>query len=618
MKKLHLVLIASLFVFSALGYSDTILVPADQPTIQAGIDAAVTGDTVLVAAGTYYERIDFKGKDLVVTSESGPSATIIDGEQVGPVVTFDRGETAAAELSGFTITSGDTNNGGGIYCSESHPTITGNIIEENCASNSGSGIYCNKCGPIITNNVIRGNAGESAVSFWLCYYETPLLADNLIEGNYSKSSGGGVNCTSCSPEIHGNVITNNVTDSSGGGIACYGGDPVIMGNTITYNQANVAHGRGGGIYLTGSSKAHLIDNVISHNYAVCGGGVTCEPGTAQTAEIVGNEISHNTGDDYGGGICCYTGVCYVIGNTIVDNNSTSGGGMTFFIGSKAIVKENTVAHNSADNGGGLYFSTDSFPAGIQPALISNLVVSNTATYNGGGVFCDDAFPKMVNPTIANNTAADGGGLYVTGNGEPQIINGIVWHNDAPTHAQISILAGDAYVYNSNIQGGWVGIGNIDADPLFVDQPDGDFHLTHGSPCRDAGDNAMINQAFDFEGDRRKAFGTVDMGADEFYNHLYCTGDFVSGGSVEGKLIGPPGFWPVGLFLGSGILETPLQHNWGDFYLESPWYLIPLVPIPSDGVLRIPANLPSIPAPYDIYMQALIGWKLSNPFVVEVL
>jgi len=57
--------------------------------------------------------------------------------------------------------------------------------------------------------------------------------------------------------------------------------------------------------------------------------------------------------------------------------------------------------------------------------------------------------------------------------------------------------------------------------------------------------------------------------------------------------------------------------WGEFYLESPWLLFPLVPIPSDGVLVIPGTLPSTPAPYDIPMQALIGWELSNLFVLKV-
>src|SRR6185503_16169834 len=78
----------------------TIHVPADQPTIQQAINAAVNGDTVLVSPGTYYEAIDFGGRIITVTSEQGPQGTIIDAGGAGSVVTFKSGETPNAILSG--------------------------------------------------------------------------------------------------------------------------------------------------------------------------------------------------------------------------------------------------------------------------------------------------------------------------------------------------------------------------------------------------------------------------------------------------------------------------------------------------------------------------------------
>src|SRR5260370_15136118 len=88
---------------SSAAAQNIINVPATQPTIQAGINAASNGDTVLVAPGTYTENINFGGKAITVTSSGGPSVTIIDGGAHGSVVTFNSCETTNSLLSGFTI-----------------------------------------------------------------------------------------------------------------------------------------------------------------------------------------------------------------------------------------------------------------------------------------------------------------------------------------------------------------------------------------------------------------------------------------------------------------------------------------------------------------------------------
>ena len=69
--------ISTLFACPAL--AATIHVPADQPTIQAGIDAAVNGDLVLVSPGTYIENVNFADKAITLQSETGAEETIIDG-----------------------------------------------------------------------------------------------------------------------------------------------------------------------------------------------------------------------------------------------------------------------------------------------------------------------------------------------------------------------------------------------------------------------------------------------------------------------------------------------------------------------------------------------------------
>ena len=203
--------------------------------------------------------------------------------------------------------------------------------------------------------------------------------------------------------------------------------------------------------------------------------------------------------------------------------------------------------------------------------------------------------------------------------DPILTNCIFW-GDKPNEILDTAYANSIITY-SCVQNGYSGEGNIDLDPLFVDKSAGDLHLTYPSPCRNSGDNSIVTEPCDFEGDPRICQDTVDMGADEFHTHLYYTGDATPGGAIQGKLTGPPDTWPVGLFLGSGVLENPLQHLWGAFWLEEPWFVMPLIPIPANGVLVMPATLPlEPPAPWDLPMQGLVGLtsgSLTNLCVLKV-
>jgi uncharacterized protein (TIGR02145 family) len=118
---------------------ETIFIPQDYPTIQAGIDATSDGDTVLVSAGTYVENVNFNGKNIALIGVDRET-TIIDGNQSGSVVTFNSGEDSTAVLTGFTITNGNHYNGGGIYCDSTSPSIRDCIISANVGV-EGGGIF---------------------------------------------------------------------------------------------------------------------------------------------------------------------------------------------------------------------------------------------------------------------------------------------------------------------------------------------------------------------------------------------------------------------------------------------------------------------------------------------
>jgi len=163
---------------------------------------------------------------------------------------------------------------------------------------------------------------------------------------------------------------------------------------------------------------------------------------------------------------------------------------------------------------------------------------------------------------------------------------------------------------SNATLNW-GSGNIDSDPLFVDPAGGDCHLTCGSPCKDTGDNSIVIENNDFEGDPRINDDIVDLGADEFHTHLYHRGDVVPGGAIEVKVVGTPAL-PVTLALGSGVQDPPLSTQYGDLCLLPPYMQFGLGNIPSSGVLTVPGTVPGSWQTGEQYpFQALVG-PLGNP------
>ena len=150
-------LVVMFLLMPLAAFPATIKVPQDYGTIQEAIDAAGTGDLILVDKGTYKENIDFKGKAVTVQSAIGHKKTIIDGQHLGSVVTFKTFETEMSVLDGFTIRKGTDigHGGGGIYCVASSPTIINNRIMNNAVMSFGGGIYLENASPRIQNNQIK-------------------------------------------------------------------------------------------------------------------------------------------------------------------------------------------------------------------------------------------------------------------------------------------------------------------------------------------------------------------------------------------------------------------------------------------------------------------------------
>ncbi|KPK67556.1 hypothetical protein AMJ82_10435 [candidate division TA06 bacterium SM23_40] len=198
------------------------------------------GDTVLVADGTYTgdgnRDIDFYGKAIVVMSENGPEATIIDCQ--ADSLDSHRGfqfyseEGPSSVVRGFTIRNGyacgefPQTCGGAIHCLESSPTIADNVIRGNTAQIDGGGIACEyQSSPIIVGNTITGNMASRGGGI-LCWLEAPaMLIGNTITGN-EAAYGGGIGCYSVFPPTVVNSIIWGNNAGTGPEIYAAGGYPV--------------------------------------------------------------------------------------------------------------------------------------------------------------------------------------------------------------------------------------------------------------------------------------------------------------------------------------------------------------------------------------------------------
>ena len=250
------VLITISFVFSTEIIATIINVPGDQSTIQAGINASSNGDTVLVQPDTYYQNINFNGKNIAVASlflttgdTSYISQTIINGNNSNSVVKFNSGETNSTVLTGFTITNGYAYYGAGINCySGSSPTLS----------------YLN-----IENN--NGHPGDS-YGGGLCFMsETNAVCSNLTITDNSANEGGGIFFHDNGNATMSFITMSGNTSAHGGAMQISYSDPVIYHSVFYANNSPF----GGAVYVFNYSTPEFINCTFSQNEADYGGAFYC-------------------------------------------------------------------------------------------------------------------------------------------------------------------------------------------------------------------------------------------------------------------------------------------------------------------------------------------------------
>ncbi len=245
------------------------------------------------------------------------------------------------------------------------------------------------------------------------------------------------------------------------------------------------------------------------------GPVVTADGVGATTVLDGFTITNGyTSDAGGGGMRNINGSSPTVTDCVFYDNSTyyHGGGM-YNVNSSPTIINCTFSSNSAGFDGGGMQNTNS---GV--TIINCTFIGNSAGDDGGGMYTyNNCSPTVTNCTFYGNSAVgNGGGMYNENNGAPTVTNCILW-GDSPD--EIYNDGSTPVVSYCDVQGGYTGTGNIDADPLFVGG--GDYHLQADSPCIDVGDNSAPSiPSTDFEGDPRIMDGdgdtiaVVDMGVDE--------------------------------------------------------------------------------------------------------
>ena len=324
------------------------------------LPAAVSGDEIWVAAGTYPAGIlmksgvalygGFAGTETLRT-ERNPEAnpSIIDGRNTLTGFLFTNSALNTTRVDGFTVRNCVGASGAAFRAQVGSPTIANNVVVNSFASQFGSAVYLENSAAVITNNLFSFNGGDTTVAGGAIFASnsTPRIEGNTFSANrardggavvFAQSSGflernqfianrsvrdgGGVSLLNASPRTAYNRFSGNISGSRGGGLSINGGgsSPLVFNNVLIRNQASTATNGdprgGGGIFSDSFSLPSLVNNTLISNTAPVG-GILCSNaavtlannlvafgssgiGGASTLQFFNNNVFGNSGSNYVG------------------------------------------------------------------------------------------------------------------------------------------------------------------------------------------------------------------------------------------------------------------------------------------------------------------------------
>ncbi len=457
------------FIFIGVNSFASILnVPSTYTTIQAALNAATVGDTVLVQPGTYMENLIWPNTaDLKLLSAGDTTNTIIDGGGTGICLAILVPINNTTIISGFRFTNGSTVNysggtGAGIKIDNgASPTIDSCMVD----NNTGNGSRCYGAGVSIDGGTAR-------------IRNSSIINNHAVSntGNYDYGGGmyiiGGANVSIINSNISGNDIPTS-SRAYGGGIHISAARVDLTNckvNTNDIRGTNYCYG--GGIYLTSLATLNMI------------GG-----------EIDGNKLS-NTSRTYGGGI-------HLTGSQANLN--------------QVKITNQDMTTTSFSKGNGIFLTTNSSLTMENCLVAKNMINGAGSGYSGGGIFSESSYLSLNHCTVVDNDRVGGAnltgvGIFFDGVADTLDITSSIIYNPNPA-TDIYFNGGLLNVNYSNVRGGQPGTGNINSLPLFIGAPN--YQLQGISPCLELADPAST-VLVDIDGNVRPSIGTTvaDMGCYE--------------------------------------------------------------------------------------------------------
>ena len=469
--------------------------------IGRAIDKAESGDTIMIAAGTFIENLDVF--ESLTLQGAGAGNTIIDGAGLGSTLTIAGGASVVVNLNALTLQNGASNYGAGLYISAGIVNASAVEIIDNDATQGGAGVF-NQGQLSLTNvgiksntnagqdrgggllnlgsaNLVNVTVSDNAGSFGsgLGNRGVMTITSSTINHNLNASLGGGIandlngrltlanttisnhpaggglhNAESGVVVMSGGVITNNWSDTGGGGIYSLG--QLTLGNVGIYNnRANSSFG--GGVFNGGIATLNTV--IIQGNLASSGSGGGIHTVNANSSLTLNNSVirENQTTNGNGGGLNVAGGSLTIAGAVIISNTSDSLGGGLYNATATTLNNVDLIGNSGANGGGGLYNGL----TGNLTYQSGNLRGNTSATGNGGGLN-NTAHAELTNLTINGNQASNsGGGLYNGLTGHLSVINSSLYDNGAQqssgggidNRGQLQLTASSIYSNTTVTQGG---------------------------------------------------------------------------------------------------------------------------------------------------------------------